>query len=105
MEVFPACWIHSHHDQGNVGIRYLDGSRIKMEIVPTTGTCSDCGAPCSFDMTPFTCPACGAFNIELNGAMNWIFHILKLRLLSPGPSGRTKKIIRYTRKFTYDKRN
>jgi len=45
----------------------LDGSRINMEIVPASGRCSDCGEPCSFEMTPFVCPACGSFNIELNG--------------------------------------
>lgn len=45
----------------------LKGSLIKMEIVPASGTCSDCGTPCSFEMTPFICPSCGSSNIELKG--------------------------------------
>jgi len=45
----------------------LDGSRISMEIVPAKGICSECGESCSFEMTPFICPACGSFKIDLKG--------------------------------------
>jgi hydrogenase nickel incorporation protein HypA/HybF len=43
----------------------LDGSVINMEVIPATGKCAECGELCSFEMTPFMCPACGSFKIDL----------------------------------------
>jgi len=56
----------------------LKGSRIKMEIVPAAGTCSDCGTPCSFEMTPFACPSCGSFKIELQGGYELDISYIKI---------------------------
>jgi len=56
----------------------LDGSSLKMEIVPATGICSDCGEKCSFEMTPFACPACGSFNIELEGGYELDISYIKI---------------------------
>lgn len=56
----------------------LDGSGISMEMVPASGTCSDCGEPCSFEMTPFACPACGSFNIVLKGGYELDISYIKI---------------------------
>lgn len=56
----------------------LEGSSLKMEIVPATGVCSDCGEKCSFEMTPFSCPACGSFNIELAGGYELDISYIKI---------------------------
>lgn len=59
----------------------LQGSLIKMEIVPATGTCNDCGTECSFEITPFCCPACGSFNIDLKGGYE--LDITSIKIESP----------------------
>ena len=56
----------------------LDGSRISMELVSATGICSDCGEPCSFELTPFMCPACGSFQIDLKGGYELDISYIKI---------------------------
>ncbi len=56
----------------------LDGSRISMELVPAAGICSDCGEICRFEMTPFICPACGSFQIDLKGGYELDISYIKI---------------------------
>ena len=56
----------------------LDGSRISMELVSATGKCSDCGELCSFELTPFMCPACGSFQIDLKGGYELDISYIKI---------------------------
>ena len=43
----------------------LDGAELALEEVPAAGRCRACGAETDFMELPFTCAACGGFDVEL----------------------------------------
>jgi hydrogenase nickel incorporation protein HypA/HybF len=45
----------------------LEGAELRIETVPATGRCSDCGAQSRLDGFPFACAACGSVDLELVG--------------------------------------
>jgi hydrogenase nickel incorporation protein HypA/HybF len=45
----------------------LEGAELRIEWVPATGRCSDCGVTSRFERFPFACAACGSVDVELCG--------------------------------------
>ena len=45
----------------------LEGAELRIETVPATGRCADCGATTEFERFPFACAACGSVDVELSG--------------------------------------
>jgi hydrogenase nickel incorporation protein HypA/HybF len=56
----------------------LEGAELRMEEVPATGVCRDCGSESRLDGFPFSCRECDGFDLELTGGEELLVESLEL---------------------------